>query len=115
MSKTTLGLSQIVKNESKVITRMLDSIADIADYITIVETGSTDDTINIIKNWAKEHNIPCDVYERPFDNFANSRNYAMKMAKPKTDYSFWLDADEILHVDKTKFDKDKLDPYMILI
>lgn len=114
MAKKTLGLSQIVKNESKVITRMLNSIKDIVDYVTIVDTGSTDDTIEIIKKWGEENNIPCDVYERPFDNFENSRNYAMEMAKDKTDYSFWLDADEIMLIDKTKFDKNNLnkDIYM---
>ena len=105
----TLGLSQIVKNEAHVITRMLDSAAHILDYITIVDTGSTDNTEEVIKNWAKEHNIPCDIHHREFDNFENCRNYAMQMSKDKTDYSFWLDADEILHVDPKQFDKNKLD------
>ncbi len=110
----TLGLSQIVKNESHVIIRMLDSIYTILDYVAIVDTGSTDGTQDIIRNYCKEKNIPCEVIDRPFDNFANSRNAAMQLLGTKTDFGIWLDADEELVVDK-KFDKSKLskDIYMI--
>ena len=104
----TLGLSQIVKNEAHVITRMLDSIKHVVDYLTFVDTGSTDGTQDIIKKWAKENNILCDVYEREFDDFENCRNYAMEMSKGKTDYCFWLDADETIVFDKD-FDKNSLD------
>tara|TARA_R110000772_G_scaffold3193_4_gene11535 strand:- start:3544 stop:4701 length:1158 start_codon:yes stop_codon:yes gene_type:complete len=106
----TLGLSQIVKNEAHVITRMLETIKDVADHLTFVDTGSTDGTQEVIKKWAEEHNIPCDIHDREFDNFENCRNYAMQMAKGKTDYCFWLDADEQLKIgplfDKNKLDKD---------
>jgi glycosyltransferase involved in cell wall biosynthesis len=106
----TLGLSQIVKNEAHVITRMLNSIKNHVDYLTFVDTGSTDGTQDIIKEWAKENNIPCDIYEREFDNFENCRNYAMEKAKDKTDYCFWLDADEQIKFgpdfDKNKLNKD---------
>lgn len=108
MSKKTLGLSQIVKNEAHVITRMLDSIKHVVDYLTIVDTGSTDGTQDIIKKWAEEQGIPCDVYEKEFDNFENCRNYAMQQAKGKTDYCFWLDADETIEFGP-EFDKNKLD------
>jgi glycosyltransferase involved in cell wall biosynthesis len=105
----TLGLSQIVKNEAHVITRMLETIKDVADHLTFVDTGSTDGTQDVIKKWAEEHKIPCDIYDREFDNFENCRNYAMEMAKGKTDYCFWLDADEQLVIDHKLFNKNKLD------
>ena len=105
----TLGISQIVKDEAHVITRSLDSIKDIVDHLTFVDTGSTDGTQDVIKKWAEEHNIPCDIYEKEFDNFESCRNYAMQMSKGKTDYCFWLDADEVLEIDHKLFDKNKLD------
>lgn len=106
----TLAISQIVKNEAHVIERMLNSIKSIIDCGVFVDTGSTDNTIEVIKKWGEANNIPMHVYERPFDNFENSRNYAMEMVKGKADYAFWLDADEILNIEpsfkKSNLNKD---------
>ena len=41
----------IVKNESKIIKRCLDSVKPLIDYVFIVDTGSDDDTINVINDW----------------------------------------------------------------
>lgn len=103
-----LAISQIVKNESHVIERMLDSIKSIIDCAVFVDTGSTDGTQDVLKKWGEKNNIPVFVYERPFDNFENSRNYAMQMVKDKSQYAFWLDADETIEIDPS-FDKYKLD------
>ena len=43
----TISLCMIVKNESKVLRRCLDSVAHLMDEIIIVDTGSTDNTKNI--------------------------------------------------------------------
>jgi len=53
----------IVKNESRVITRCLDSVLPVIDYWVIVDTGSKDGTQEIIKKHLK--NIPGKLYERP--------------------------------------------------
>jgi len=104
-----LSISQIVKNEAHVIERMLNSIKSIIDCAVFVDTGSTDGTQDVIKKWGETNNIPCFVFDRPFDNFENSRNYAMQMVKDKADYAFWLDADETMEIDPKVFDKHKLD------
>lgn len=49
--KPTLCLNMIVKNESKIITRLFDSVSEIIDCYCICDTGSTDNTINIIQEY----------------------------------------------------------------
>lgn len=92
----TICLSMIVKNESEVITRCLESTLPIIDYWVICDTGSTDGTQEIIKDFMNKHNVPGQLHERPWVNFAHNRNEAMHLAKGKGDYLMFIDADEYL-------------------
>jgi glycosyltransferase involved in cell wall biosynthesis len=103
-----LGLSQIVKNEAHVIERMLNTIKSIVDCVVIVDTGSTDNTKEVIQKWSQDTGIPAFIFDRQFDNFENCRNYAMEMIKDKAEYAFWLDADEQMEI-LPSFNKNKLD------
>ena len=67
-----LALVQIMKNEAHVVTRMLNSIKQIVDMIVMVDTGSTDDSINIVKKWGEENGVETHVYEKLFDNFESA-------------------------------------------
>lgn len=87
-------LNMIVKDESDVIRRCLNSVMPIIDYWVIVDTGSTDGTQKIIKKHLK--NIPGELYERPWRNFEANRNEALALAKGKGDYILFMDADDIL-------------------
>lgn len=114
-----LILTQIVKNESHVITRMLDSIKTIVDVVCIIDTGSTDDTRDVIRKWGEDNGIECHVFDRPFDDFEKSRNYSIEMGREVTKdrgddwWGFWLDADEVIELGP-KFNKKniKKDLYM---
>ena len=99
------ALNFICKNESHVILRMLESARPVTDLIVAVDTGSTDDTIAIIHSFSEKNNIPTYVFERPFDNFGNSRNYALKKLKETVETMQWdagstwgfrMDCDETL-------------------
>lgn len=84
----------IVKNESEVIRRCLDSVKPHIDYWVIVDTGSTDGTQEIIKEHMKD--IPGELYERPWRNFGENRSEAYKLAKGKGEYILFMDADDVL-------------------
>lgn len=110
----TLCLTMIVKNESKVIKRCLDSVKDYIDYYVICDTGSTDNTIEIIKETCDKYNIPGEILNHPFENFEHNRSLAVKSAKDKADYLLLMDADFIFKIVDHNFkDKLNLDAYYI--
>lgn len=118
-----LALNFICKDESHVIERMLNSSNGILDLILAVDTGSTDNTIELIKKYGTDNNIPTFVFERPFDSFDKSRNHGFEKLrevikelswKPEEVFSMWYDCDEQLVIDP-KFNKNQFvkDFYMM--
>jgi tetratricopeptide (TPR) repeat protein len=85
-------LSMIVKNEAHVIRRGLDTVKPFIHNWVIVDTGSTDGTQEIIREHMKD--IPGELIERPWKDFAHNRNEAIEFAADKADYLMFLDADE---------------------
>lgn len=86
----TLTLCMIVKNEEGTIERCLNSASSVCDEIIIVDTGSTDQTKNILKKYTKVKIIDFTW----IDDFAAARNESFRYAT--SDLLFWLDADDIL-------------------
>ncbi|MGE7935835.1 tetratricopeptide repeat-containing glycosyltransferase [Bacillus paramycoides] len=113
-----LCLCMIVKNESRIMERCLNATKPIVDFVSICDTGSTDNTPEIIENWCKESRIPGTVHHEPFKNFGYNRSLAVSLAQKtysEADYLLILDADMILEVEST-FDKSSLteDHYLTL-
>ena len=100
----TLALCCIVKNEEKVLPRLVESVRGIIDYWVLVDTGSTDGTKSIIPEIFK--GIPGELHERPWVNFGHNRTELCKLAKGKADYLLLLDADMTATLDG--FDKSTL-------
>lgn len=96
--RMSLCLNMIVKNESKIIKRCLDSVVSVIDCFCIVDTGSTDETKEIIENYFNERNIPGKVVNEPFQNFEYNRNHALKCCEGMSDFILLTDADMILQV-----------------
>ncbi|MFO0855300.1 MAG: glycosyltransferase [Planctomycetia bacterium] len=79
----------IVKNEEKFLAQCLTSIKDAVDEIIIVDTGSTDKTIEIAQSFHAE------IYHHPWKNsFSDARNHSLSYAK--CDWILQIDADETL-------------------
>ena len=92
----TISLCMIVKNEEMHIARCLDSIAKLVDEIIIVDTGSTDKTVEIVSKYT------ANIYSYSWtDDFSDARNYSF--SKASMDYCMWMDADDIL--EETEMDK----------
>ena len=106
----SICLNMIVKNESKVIQRMLTSVINLIDYYVIVDTGSTDNTIECIQEFFKDTKVKGEIHQEKFINFGYNRTLAIKLAKDKCDYILLMDADHILNYSDT-FSKKQLIDY----
>ncbi len=77
----------IVRDEAANLPRSLPSIFAVADEVVVCDTGSTDGTLDILRDFG------CRVVHFQWcDDFAKARNVAISAAKG--DYLFWVDADE---------------------
>jgi tetratricopeptide (TPR) repeat protein len=91
----------IVKNESRIIRRLLESVIGVIDTYCICDTGSTDDTIDKIRAFFEERGIPGTIVQEPFVDFGYNRTFALKACEsmsPCPDYILLLDADMVLDV-----------------
>lgn len=110
----TICLNMIVKNEARIIERTLASVKDLIHYWVIVDTGSTDGTQEVIKQFLQE--IPGELHERPWVDFGHNRNEALDLAKNHCDYVLFMDADEVLMLSNDFAMPDLLeDAYSFLI
>ena len=82
-----ISLCMIVKNEERFLAECLESVKDVVDEICIVDTGSTDRTVEI----ARSYGAKIEFHEWRKD-FAWARNKALEMATRR--WTFVLDADE---------------------
>lgn len=89
-----LCLSMIVKNETHIIKECLNSIYKHINYWIIVDTGSTDGTQDMIKQFFAEKGIPGELHERPWVGFGHNRSEALALCDGKAEWAWMIDADD---------------------
>jgi glycosyltransferase involved in cell wall biosynthesis len=94
--KQKICLNMMVKNDRNVIRRCLNSVRSFIDYWVIVDLGSTDGTQQLIQDSLKD--IPGELHQRSWTNFAESRTEAFHLAKEKGDYILSMEADDVFEV-----------------
>ncbi|MBR1697010.1 MAG: glycosyltransferase family 2 protein, partial [Anaerovibrio sp.] len=98
----------IVKNEAKNMPRWLECMKNVADEIIVVDTGSTDNTVELARNSGAQL-----YYFEWIKDFAAAKNYAIEQATG--DWILFLDADEtftpaaqkVLRQEMERFHRDK--------
>ena len=98
---TTVGVGMMVKNESAIITRALDSAWAIADYVLVVDTGSEDDTKAKVNKWLEDTVHNGRVIDEPWVDFGHNRSFVLAAMRDiaDIDYCLMLDADEVIECD----------------
>lgn len=102
-AKASIGLAMIVKDEAHVIERCLKSVIPLIDSYDIVDTGSSDKTIQIIEQTMLKAKKPGQVVSRPWVDFGHNRTEALALARDKAEtstYTLMIDADDTLRIDR---------------
>ncbi|MBN1213695.1 MAG: tetratricopeptide repeat protein [candidate division Zixibacteria bacterium] len=85
--RVSLSACLMVKDEEELLPGCLDSVRDWVDEIIIVDTGSTDRTIEIAESYGAK------IFHQPWEgNFSKHRNYSIEQAT--CDWILIIDADE---------------------
>ena len=93
MNNYTLGAAMIVKDEMRCIDRCLKTIVPHLDEVVIVDTGSTDGTLEQLHVWKEAYPSKVKVFEIPWSgHFADMRNKAHALVE--SDFILIIDADE---------------------
>lgn len=90
----TIGLCMIVHNNAPIIERCLYSVLPIIDYACIVDTASSDDTIDVAARFLKRNGVAHDFHHKIIGNSSNNRNEAIEWLRRNNDvdYCLMLDA-----------------------
>lgn len=109
-------LTMIVKDESHIIKECLESVYKYIDYYCISDTGSTDDTKKIIKEFFDEKGIQGEIHDDPWQDFGTNRTKALERTWGKSQWAIMIDADDFI---SGTFPIEKLDPnvdgYMVVL
>jgi GR25 family glycosyltransferase involved in LPS biosynthesis len=113
--RKSICLNMIVKNESPIIRETLTNLCNYLtfDYWVIADTGSTDDTREVIAAFFKERNIGGELVQHEWVDFGHNRTLALNAAFGKTDYLLIFDADDKICGDFKLPDELTLDKYML--
>ncbi len=117
--RKVLCLNMIVRNESRVIERMLRSVCPLIRHYCICDTGSTDDTCKRIESFFRCHHpsITGTITHEPFRDFAYNRNVALQdclVRYAHCDAILLMDADMVLQIVDVDYELPDADYYYIM-
>jgi hypothetical protein len=106
----TMCFATMCKNEAHCIIETLESCYRFCHYWVVCDTGSTDNTCELIVNFFKEKNIPGELFHDEWVGFGHNKTLMFEKCYKKTDYIIHPDADDLIigNFDFTYDDSGKL-------
>lgn len=92
-----VALGAIVKNEAAAVERCLEAARPIINKVVICDTGSHDDTPELIQEWCAHYDLPLRLYRERWQNFKINRTSLLAHAAKEADWILMLDADMVVH------------------
>ena len=117
----TITLCMIVKDETHIVKECLTSMLPYIDRYDITDTGSTDGTPELIKEFFDEHGVPGEVYLSDWKGFGDhsgkigSRTESLRNCDGKADYAWVIDADDYVVGDFIFPENMEADAYSLCI
>ena len=90
MDDLNLTVIVLTRNEARHLERCLASVKDFASRVLVVDSGSTDDTVEIAERAGAK------VMDNPWLNHATPFNFALDQLPEDARWVFRLDADEVV-------------------
>lgn len=109
----TVALVMIVRDEAETLPRLLASVRDHIDRWTIVDTGSTDETVRVITR--ELDGIPGDLIVEPWVDFGTNRAQALELARGTADWLLLADADFEYAIEPGALDALTMDAHRVTI
>jgi hypothetical protein len=92
----TMCFATMCKNEAHCILETLESCYRFCHYWVVCDTGSTDNTCELIVNFFKEKNIPGELFHDEWVGFGYNKTLMFERCYKKTDYIIHPDADDLI-------------------
>ncbi|MGC1302507.1 MAG: glycosyltransferase [Caulobacteraceae bacterium] len=96
----SIALCMIVRDEAHILERCLKAARPLLDHALIVDTGSTDATVEVARQALRDLDLPGLVVEHPWRDFAYNRSWALSALRKQgdIDYALMIDADDRLEL-----------------
>lgn len=95
-TRQRLALALIIKNEGKYALQMIKSVLPVIGYISCVDTGSSDGSVELLQIYLDLFRIPHRIEQTAFSTFDAVRNIAIENVPGEFDWILMLDADEVI-------------------
>lgn len=96
----TVGLAMLVRDEADTIHGALMRALQVADHVTLLDTGSKDGTLDVAREALEPLAFPHTFFAADWNGFGDARTRLLTHARDSgCDYTLMLDADHVLHID----------------
>ena len=112
-TKPTIVFATMCKNEEHCIKATLNSVYKYIDYWVVHDTGSTDNTCQIVKDFFDEKKIPGELFVGEWKGFDYNKTQLFSRCEGKGDYILHIDADDLIVGDFKFTTRSNYDAYYL--